>query len=155
MAVNPSNTELTAAIVAAFVSNNTIDPLAIPDLIARISAALRATASLPEPDSSTIGRHTGASSKTIRSPAVAIEDSVTTEYIVCLEDGLRLRSLKRYIKRKYALSPEEYRSRWDLPPDYPMTAPAYTQLRSKIAKEASRRRNALVSAPRLSVGHPP
>ena len=81
MAVNPSNTELTAAIVAAFVSNNTIDPLAIPDLIARISAALRATASLPEPDSSTIGRHTGASSKTIRSPAVAIEDSVTTEYI--------------------------------------------------------------------------
>ena len=142
MAVKPTNTELTAAIVAAFVSNNTIDPLAIPDLIARISAALLATTSPAEAASHPIGLHADVSARTVRNPAVPIAESVTTEYIICLEDGSKLRSLKRYIKRKYALSPEEYRSRWDLPPDYPMTAPAYTQLRSKIAKEASRRRNA-------------
>lgn len=142
MAAKPSHTELTAGIVAAFVSNNTIDPLAIPDLIARIHTALLATVSPSEADVRSIGPHSCVDRQPCRAPAVPIEDSITSEYIICLEDGAKLRSLKRYIKRKYALSPEDYRSRWRLPPDYPMTAPAYTQLRSRIAKEASLRRNA-------------
>ncbi|MGL4968174.1 MAG: MucR family transcriptional regulator, partial [Inquilinus sp.] len=69
-----------------------------------------------------------------RTPAVPVEESITHDYLVCLNDGQKLRSLKRYLKRKYALSPEQYRSQWGLPDDYPMVAPAYAELRASIAK---------------------
>ncbi|MGL4968156.1 MAG: MucR family transcriptional regulator, partial [Inquilinus sp.] len=69
-----------------------------------------------------------------RTPAVPVEESITHDYLVCLNDGQKLRSLKRYLKRKYALSAEQYRSQWGLPDDYPMVAPAYAELRARIAK---------------------
>jgi predicted transcriptional regulator len=69
-----------------------------------------------------------------RTPAVPIEQSVADDFIVCLEDGRRLKSLKRYIRQHYALTPQEYRVRWGLPPDYPMVAPSYARLRSSLAR---------------------
>jgi predicted transcriptional regulator len=68
-------------------------------------------------------------------PAVAIKKSVTPEYIICLEDGKKLKMLKRHLKTRYNMSPEEYRRRWDLPQDYPMVAPSYAQQRSALAKK--------------------
>jgi predicted transcriptional regulator len=69
-----------------------------------------------------------------RTPAVPVEASITHDYLVCLNDGQKLRALKRYLKRKYSLSPEQYRSQWGLPDDYPMVAPGYSELRASIAK---------------------
>jgi predicted transcriptional regulator len=123
MAVETNLTELTAVIVASFVSNNPVTTLELPGLITSTYAALCGIDAAR------------ASAQCEQKPAVPIEESVAHDYLICLDDGQKLRALKRYIYRKYALSPEQYREKWGLPDDYPMVAPAYSAFRSKIAKE--------------------
>jgi predicted transcriptional regulator len=123
MAGETNLTELTAVIVACFVSNNPLTAPELPVLITATHATLRSI------EASRV------SSKDEQKPAVPIEESVAHDYLICLNDGRKLRALKRYIYRKYALSPEQYREKWGLPDDYPMVAPAYSALRSKIAKD--------------------
>lgn len=116
--------ELTADIVAAYVSNNTVVASDLPVLISDIHQALsRATM-----NSTPVER------EELR-PAVAIKRSVTPDYIVCLEDGKKFKSLKRHLRTHYNLSPEEYREKWGLPHDYPMVAPNYAAARSELAKK--------------------
>jgi predicted transcriptional regulator len=79
-------------------------------------------------------------------PCIAVEDSVKDDYIVCLEDGKQVKMLKRYLKATYRMSPDEYRARWNLPADYPMVAPNYTQVRSRLAKEIGLGRRGLPAA---------
>jgi len=116
---------LVAEIVAAFVSRNDVAPDALPDLIRTVNAALTALHD-PAPAPQTEERPR---------PAVPVGKSVQHDYIVCLEDGKRLKMLKRYLRSRFDLSPEEYRRRWNLPPDYPMVAPAYAARRSDFAKK--------------------
>jgi predicted transcriptional regulator len=123
MAVETNLTELTAVIVACFVSNNPLTVTEVPALITSTHAALRSIDAIR------------AGAEAAEQPAVPIEQSVAHDYLICLNDGQKLRALKRYIHRKYALSPEQYREKWGLPEDYPMVAPAYSELRSKIARE--------------------
>jgi predicted transcriptional regulator len=125
MAVETNLTELTAVIVACFVSNNPLAVTEVPALITSTHAALRNIDTI------------GVGAERAQQPAVPIEQSVAHDYLICLNDGQKLRALKRYIHRKYALSPEQYREKWGLPEDYPMVAPAYSELRSKIAKAQS------------------
>jgi predicted transcriptional regulator len=113
---------LTAKIVAAHVSNNTVTLTDLPGLIHQVHQALTGVGS--------------ASSPTARpQPAVPIKKSVMPDYIVCLEDGKKLKMLKRHLKTAYNLSPEQYRERWELPPDYPMVAPNYAKQRSQLARD--------------------
>ena len=114
--------ELTARIVASFVSNHSLHIGQVSELI-RLTYKTLADLYGTDVDRGTPG-----------TPAVPIEQSVTDEYIVCLEDWRRLKTLKRYFQRRYALTPEAYRARWGLPHDYPMMAPSYTRLRSLVAK---------------------
>lgn len=118
---------LAADIVAAYLANNTVSANVIPDLIRTVHQTV-----------STLGEEPAAPSKqpTERpKPAVPISKSVQHDYIVCLEDGKHLTMLKRYLRSRYELSPEDYRRRWGLPPDYPMVAPAYAARRSEFAKQ--------------------
>jgi len=114
--------ELTAEIVASFVSCN---PLPAADLPAFISSTHAALAALNEPCEEA-GPHAEA--------AVPIDESIYDDYLVCLEDGQKLKSLKRHLQHRYGMTPEQYRAKWGLPADYPMVAPAYSALRSTIAK---------------------
>jgi len=114
---------LSAGIVAAYVAQNTVARSAIPDLIRAVHGAL-ATLGSPQTDQPA-ERH---------KPAVPVSRSVQRDYIVCLEDGKRLKMLKRYLRTHYDMSPEEYRRKWSLPGDYPMVAPAYAERRSDFAK---------------------
>ncbi|MFQ5953533.1 MAG: MucR family transcriptional regulator [Kiloniellales bacterium] len=114
---------LTTEIVAAHVSNNTV---AVSDLSQLIQQVYRSLA--------TLGGGGPARPERPR-PAVAIKRSVTADYIVCLEDGKKLKMLKRHLKTAYNMTPEEYRQRWRLPSDYPMVAPSYAKQRSKLAKQ--------------------
>lgn len=116
--------ELTTEIVTAYVGNNTMTQAALPDLIHQVYSAL---ASLDETVS--------AASLEQLKPAVPIKKSVTDEYLICLEDGQKFKSLKRHLSTHYDMSPEEYRAKWGLPNDYPMVAPHYAQTRSDLAKQ--------------------
>jgi predicted transcriptional regulator len=114
---------LTADIVSAYVSNNTVVAADLPGVIHNVFDALsRASASSGQP-----------AREELR-PAVPVKRSVTPEYIVCLEDGKKFKSLKRHLRTHYDLSPEEYREKWGLPHDYPMVAPNYAAARSDLAK---------------------
>jgi predicted transcriptional regulator len=116
--------ELTASIVSAYVSNNSVSSAEIPNLIGQIYSALKRLSG---------GQvATGAEPQ---KPAVPIKRSVTAEYIVCLEDGLKFKSLKRHLRTRYDLTPDQYREKYSLPPDYPMVAPNYAAARSKLAKD--------------------
>ncbi len=115
--------ELTTEIVAAHVSNNTVPVTDLPDLIQQIYRSL-----------SNVGSN-GAAAPERPQPAVPIRKSVTPEYIICLEDGKKLKMLKRHLKTAYNMTPEEYRERWGLPADYPMVAPDYAAQRSSLAKK--------------------
>lgn len=117
-------TRLTAEIVAAYVGKNAVPQAELPKLIADVHKAL-AHASVPP------GVQEEASD--LR-PAVSIKKSVTPEFLVCLEDGKKFKSLKRHLRSQYDMSPEQYRERWGLPADYPMVAPNYAQARSSLAK---------------------
>jgi predicted transcriptional regulator len=116
--------ELTADIVSAYVSHNNLGPQEVSGFIYDVHAALTRLA----------GAATPAPSEGLR-PAVAPKKSVTSEYIVCLEDGKKFKSLKRHLRSHYNMSPEEYREKWGLPADYPMVAPNYAKSRSQLAKQ--------------------
>lgn len=116
---------LTAQIVAAFLSNNAVAIADLPNVIQSVHRALVGT---------TAPASTPAEEKPV--PAIPIKKSVTPDYIVCLEDGKKLKMLKRHIFSTYGLTPDAYRTKWDLPPDYPMTAPNYAAQRSELAKSA-------------------
>jgi predicted transcriptional regulator len=116
--------KLTAEIVSAYVSKNSITTAELTGLIGDVHAALsRATGQVSAPAIEEL------------KPAIAVKKSVTSEYIVCLEDGKKFKSLKRHLRTHYNLSPEEYREKWDLPHDYPMVAPNYAAARSQLAKK--------------------
>lgn len=114
---------LTAKVVAAYVGNNSVPVQDLPTLINSVQVAFR-----------NLGDDKPAPAKAELVPAVAIKKSVTPEFIVCLEDGKKLKMLKRHLRSTYNMSPDEYRSRWGLPPDYPMVAPNYAAQRSEFAK---------------------
>ncbi|HEX6860460.1 MAG TPA: MucR family transcriptional regulator [Caulobacteraceae bacterium] len=115
-----------ADIVAAYVTQNKVAPSEIPELIRTIHQTL-----------SGLGEGGGQAQapQGKQKPAVPISKSVTDDYIICLEDGAKLKMLKRYLRSRYNLSPEEYRRKWGLPADYPMVAPAYAARRSDFAKQ--------------------
>lgn len=114
---------LTSDIVAAHVSNNNVDVDAVPALITNVYQALAG-----------LGEETVV--EEVRpEPAVSIRASVKPDYIVCLEDGKKLKMLKRYLRTNYDMTPEEYRARWNLPADYPMVAPNYAEKRRDLAKK--------------------
>lgn len=114
--------ELTTEIVAAHVGNNNVPATELPNLIQEIYRTLSAVGS----NSAPVGRP---------KPAVPVKKSVFPDYIICLEDGKKLKMLKRHLKTAYNLTPEDYRERWGLASDYPMVAPNYARHRSRLAKE--------------------
>jgi predicted transcriptional regulator len=115
---------LSADVVAAYVAQNPLQPQAIPELIRSVHQAL---VDLGKPQEIHVPER--------KRPAVPIARSVHQDFIVCLEDGKKLKMLKRYLRAKFDLSPEEYRRKWGLAPDYPMVAPAYAARRSDFAKQ--------------------
>ena len=116
--------DLTAEIVAAYVSKNTVTQVELPKLIGEVHRALSGAESHPP------AREELAEVK----PAVTVKKSLTADYLICLEDGKKFKSLKRHLRSHYDLSPEQYREKWGLPADYPMVAPNYAQARSSLAK---------------------
>ncbi len=116
--------ELTADIVSAYLSNNTVAAGEIPALIHQVHAALTRVGA----------GHGSAAAEPLR-PAIAVKRSVMPDYIVCLEDGKKFKSLKRHLRTQYRMTPEQYREKWGLPADYPMVAPNYAAARSQLAKQ--------------------
>lgn len=116
---------MTVKIATSYVGNRTIPAEELVPLIERINHALVGVAT---------GKVVAKAPTGPLEPAVPIKKSVTDEYIICLEDGRSFKSLKRHLRAKYNLSPEQYRAKWGLPPDYPMVAPNYAQARSELAK---------------------
>ncbi|HEY8696545.1 MAG TPA: MucR family transcriptional regulator [Rhizomicrobium sp.] len=123
-ASNESILKLSSSIVAAYVSNNPVPASELPAMIKSVHGMLVGIAAAPNADA-----------PTAQKPAVAIRKSVTPEYVVCLEDGKKLKMLKRYLRSNYDMTPEEYRAKWGLPADYPMVAPNYAKQRSEFAKQ--------------------
>ena len=114
---------MTTDVVASYLSHNPVAVENVPDLIKSVHATMNEVSgqtSAPEPKSK---------------PAVAVSRSVQEEFIVCLEDGKKLKMLKRYLRSQYDMSPDDYRRKWNLPSDYPMVAPAYSRKRSQFAKD--------------------
>ena len=128
---------LASEIVAAYVSNNPLPVGDLPGVIKNIHATLGGL-------SGTVANDMPLAQK----PAIHVKKSVTPEYIVCLEDGKKLKMLKRYLRSRYNLSPEEYRTKWQLPNDYPMVAPNYAAQRSEFAKKIGLGRGAVPAAAR-------
>lgn len=114
---------MTAQVVAAYVGNNVIPAAQVPEVITSVYGSLASLES-------------GAGDEqTTQKPAVPIKKSITPDYVVCLEDGKKLKMLKRHLRTTYGLTPEEYRAKWGLPADYPMVAPNYAKQRSSFAKK--------------------
>jgi predicted transcriptional regulator len=120
---NETHLELTADIVSAYVSNNSVPATELPALIASVNAALFGLRKVVEPAAEA------------QKPAVNPKKSVYDDHIVCLEDGKKYKSLKRHLTAHHGLSPDEYRAKWGLPSDYPMVAPGYSAARSALAKK--------------------
>ena len=116
--------ELTADLVSAYVSNNPVPAAELPNLIAEVHAALGRVGSVPE--QAPVEK---------QKPAVNPKRSVFDDYIICLEDGKKFKSLKRHLMTHYGLTPEQYREKWGLDPSYPMVAPSYAVARSQLAKK--------------------
>jgi predicted transcriptional regulator len=116
--------ELTAQIVSAYVGNNTVPAGEIPSLINQVHASLARVS----------GKSGDAPAEPLK-PAVSVKKSITPEYIICLEDGKKFKSLKRHLRTQYNMTPEQYRDKWDLNADYPMVAPNYAAARSQLAKQ--------------------
>ncbi len=116
--------QLTANIVSAYVSNNTVPSAEIPNLIGQIHSALLRVS----------GGQTPSPAEPLK-PAVPLKRSITSDYLICLEDGKKFKSLKRHLRTQYKMTPEQYREKWGLPPDYPMVAPNYAAARSQLAKQ--------------------
>lgn len=116
--------DLAADIVAAYVSNNSVAATDLPSLINEVHSALQKTSgAITEPEPEPL------------KPAVPLKRSVTPDYIICLEDGKKFKSLKRHLRTHYDMTPEEYRDKWGLASDYPMVAPNYAAARSELAKK--------------------
>ena len=114
---------LTSDIIAAHVSNNNVDGEELPSLISNVYGALAGLGQDEDP------------AEVRPEPAVSIRASVKKDYIVCLEDGKKFKMLKRHLMTEYGMTPDEYRARWDLPSDYPMVAPSYSETRRNLAKK--------------------
>ncbi|MDO9337687.1 MAG: MucR family transcriptional regulator [Caulobacteraceae bacterium] len=116
--------EMTTDIVSAYVGNNSVSANDIPSLIQSVHKALSGVA-------------TGVETVEVapKEPAVAVKKSITPDFLICLEDGRKFKSLKRHLRTKYDMSPEEYRAKWGLAKDYPMVAPNYAKARSDLAKQ--------------------
>jgi predicted transcriptional regulator len=141
---------LTADIVAAHVTNNSVTVSEVPALIATVFAALKGVGAAPEPAEEKL------------TPAVSIRTSIKPDYIVCLEDGKKLKMLKRHLMTHYQLTPDQYRTKWGLPADYPMVAPNYAEQRRSLAHKiglgrkpkevpAAKAKPAKASAPRRTL----
>lgn len=115
--------EMAADIVSAYVSANQVPPSEIPALIRTVFASLEQ-----------IAGSNPIAVASAQEPAVPVKKSITPDYIVCLEDGKKFKSLKRHLRTKYSMTPDEYRTKWGLPHDYPMVAPNYAKERSNLAK---------------------
>jgi predicted transcriptional regulator len=116
--------QLTAEIVSAYVSNNSVPSGDLSALINQVHSALSRVSS----------GQVDTSSEPLK-PAVSVKKSITPDHIVCLEDGKKFKSLKRHLRTQYSMTPEQYREKWALPPDYPMVAPNYAAARSQLAKQ--------------------
>jgi predicted transcriptional regulator len=116
--------EITASLVAAYVSGNAVAAADVPGLIRSVHAALTG-----------VGGEAEALAAVGKEPAVPVRRSITPDYLVCLEDGRKFKSLKRHLRTRYDLSPEQYRAKWNLAKDYPMVAPNYAKARSDLAKK--------------------
>jgi len=114
---------MATGIISAFVANNAIPAAELPELIRTVHATIIDLSKAQTPKAEA------------PEPAVPIGKSITPDYLVCLEDGRKLKMLKRYLRSRYDMTPEEYRTRWNLPADYPMVAPNYAKLRSQHAKD--------------------
>lgn len=115
--------QLTSEIVSAYVSNNAISSVELPSMIGDVHQIL-----------TDLGSNTN-SKENNQEPAIAIKKSITPDYLICLEDGKKLKMLKRYLRSRYDMTPEDYRAKWALPADYPMVAPNYAEQRSRLAKK--------------------
>ena len=126
MQANEPNLTLQYAtdIVTAYVSNNPVPPGELPSVIRAIHDTLSKLADEPKQEEVEAAK-----------PAVPVKRSITDDYLICLEDGKKLKMLKRYLRSRYNMSPEEYRAKWGLSPDYPMVAPNYAARRSEFAKQ--------------------
>jgi predicted transcriptional regulator len=129
--------ELSADIVSAYVSHNALSAGDLPKLIASVHSTLTGLGGMPEPEAVVELK-----------PAVPIKKSITPEYLICLEDGKKFKSLKRHLRTEYDMSPEEYRAKWGLPADYPMVAPTYSEARSRLAKTIGLGRKPKTPSPR-------
>ena len=110
-------------VVASYLSRNQVPRAQLPEVISTVFNSLNSV------------EDAGATVEEERKPAVSVRRSVTDDYIVCLEDGKKLKMLKRYLRTNFDMTPEEYRAKWNLPADYPMVAPNYAKRRSEFAKE--------------------
>ena len=117
--------QLAASIVSAYISNNSLPMTELPGLISSIHSVVAKLA----------GNSSHAPPAEPLRPAVPIKKSITDDYLICLEDGRKFKSLKRHLRTHYHLTPEQYRAKWQLPPDYPMVAPGYAETRSRMAKD--------------------
>ena len=116
--------QLATGIVSSYVSHNQVPMTEVPIILKNVHSALNGLLSGASGEASTSAK-----------PAVPVKKSVGDDFIICLEDGKKLKMLKRYLRSNYNMSPEEYRAKWGLPPDYPMVAPAYARQRSEFAKK--------------------
>ncbi|WP_457094726.1 MucR family transcriptional regulator [Microvirga sp. P5_D2] len=121
-ATSPNYIELSADIVSAYVSNNSVPASDLPSLLHSVYAALTQTQGQKEEPKAELV------------PAVSVRRSITPDAIICLEDGKSFKSLKRHLRTTYDMTPEQYRAKWNLPGDYPMVAPNYAKARSELAK---------------------
>ena len=115
---------MTAKIVASYVGNNALSADQVSEIIHTVSSALEQ-----------LGQGESGANKAAGKPAVPIRRSITPDYIICLEDGRKLKMLKRHLRTAFGMTPDEYRARWGLPVDYPMVAPNYARRRSEFAKK--------------------
>jgi predicted transcriptional regulator len=115
--------DMAADIVSAYVSANQVPPQELPALIRTVYSALQEVSG-----SVAVGQDL------VQEPAISVKKSVTPDYIICLEDGKKFKSLKRHLRTRYSMTPDEYRTKWGLPHDYPMVAPNYAKERSNLAK---------------------
>lgn len=117
-------TSMVVDIVTAFVSNNSVPAAELPSLIGSVHSAIKGIGNSEQPKAAEP-----------LTPAVSVKKSIGQDYIICLEDGRKFKSLKRHLRTKYGMSPEDYRAKWGLPKDYPMVAPSYAEARSNLAKQ--------------------
>ena len=141
--------EMTADIVSAYVSNSSVSVSDLPALIQQVHRALVGVSeAAQQPEAAPPA-----------APAVPVKKSITPDYLICLEDGRKFKSLKRHLRTKYDMSPEQYRAKWGLAKDYPMVAPNYAQARSNLAKQmglgqGGRKAAAAAAAPKAARGRP-